>query len=908
MTNTPNPNNEPQNSANRRIWLLWLSRSGFAFGAIVLVGIAAGAWWAWIFVQEQLAPLVEKNLSQSLKRPVKLGKVERFSVNGLRFGASQIPATPTDPDRASVGAIDVGFNIPQMLLNRTLQLDLTLVNPDVYIEQDNNNRWIAGEISVASGSGPIKTEVRSVKVSNAKVVLVPNPKPANPRVPVGIPQLNGKAEFVDKGQRIRFDMGGQLATGGNFNVSGEHLPPSQQTNLQLQGQNLLITDLDRLVKLPLNLSAGRVDGNLTVRYNPAQPLFLLGMARLNDVTAKFQQLPAPFSNTNGVLNFSGQEIKLDNVATRLGQIPLQANGTFHTQNGYDISAQVPNVPIGNITQTLNLKTPVPISAEVRSQVRLTGPNQAPVLLGEFTTTKPAQVDKLQFSSISGRFAFAPATNEFAIANLQAKPTVGGQIIGKGNVKLGQGGGMVFDAEVQNVPGDAIAQQYGVTLSPSIKIGNVSAKAQVFGPLNDIRVAARWQAPQATYPAAGEVIIAKGQTVLRDATFKVAGNTLKAAARIADGRWEALVEGSQLPVKDILAVLPESIPAQEQRRNSQSPVPNPQSLLIFLLLPFYFLLLGAADLNQQLDIRINNGTQGELRNEADRLVRLGGQARQQGNLDKAIPYWSQALIIYHRIGDIQSVGRIYDFLGLAYAELGDYQRAEDALRRRLGVARDNKDWQGQIFGLNNVGTVLLRRGSLSAAQTTFEEALAIARSVNNAAGIGLSLNNLGLVASGYGDRNRAIKLYEEAVIYRSRAGDPIGQANTFNNLGDAYRAVNSFKDTIRAYGAALGIAKEAREGPNQFRAIDGLVLTYCSARQYTRAIELLQQRIASAQDAADPRQELISLRSLAQLYQQIGKYSDARSVYHRAIALARTLKDTKAEATLLSQVLEIMRDR
>jgi len=576
MTNTPNPNNEPQNSANRRIWLLWLSRSGFAFGAIVLVGIAAGAWWAWIFVQEQLAPLVEKNLSQSLKRPVKLGKVERFSVNGLRFGASQIPATPTDPDRASVGAIDVGFNIPQMLLNRTLQLDLTLVNPDVYIEQDNNNRWIAGEISVASGSGPIKTEVRSVKVSNAKVVLVPNPKPANPRVPVGIPQLNGKAEFVDKGQRIRFDMGGQLATGGNFNVSGEHLPPSQQTNLQLQGQNLLITDLDRLVKLPLNLSAGRVDGNLTVRYNPAQPLFLLGMARLNDVTAKFQQLPAPFSNTNGVLNFSGQEIKLDNVATRLGQIPLQANGTFHTQNGYDISAQVPNVPIGNITQTLNLKTPVPISAEVRSQVRLTGPNQAPVLLGEFTTTKPAQVDKLQFSSISGRFAFAPATNEFAIANLQAKPTVGGQIIGKGNVKLGQGGGMVFDAEVQNVPGDAIAQQYGVTLSPSIKIGNVSAKAQVFGPLNDIRVAARWQAPQATYPAAGEVIIAKGQTVLRDATFKVAGNTLKAAARIADGRWEALVEGSQLPVKDILAVLPESIPAQEQRRNSQSPVPNPQS--------------------------------------------------------------------------------------------------------------------------------------------------------------------------------------------------------------------------------------------------------------------------------------------------------------------------------------------
>ncbi|MFB2921860.1 translocation/assembly module TamB domain-containing protein [Aerosakkonema funiforme] len=565
MTNSPNPSNEPQSSANRRVWLLWLSRTGLAFGVLVVVGVAAGAWWAWVFVQEQLGPLVEKNLSESLKRPLKLGKVERFSVSGLRFGASEIPATPTDPDRAAVGAIDVGFNPVKLLLNRTLELDLTLVNPDVYIEQDEKDRWIVSEISVGEGTGPFKTEIKSVRVSNAKVVLVPNPKPAFPRVPIGITPLNGNAQIEDRGQRIRFDLGGQLATGGNFNISGEHSIPLKQTNVQLQGQNLLVTDLDRLVKFSFNLSDGRADGNLTVRYTPEQPLFLSGTALLKDVTANFKQLPAPFNNTNGMLRFNDREITLDNVTTRLGQVPLQANGSFDLQKGYDITAQVPSLAIANIVQTLNLKTSLPVSGEVRAGVRLTGPIEAPILLGQFTTTKPTQVDKLQFSSIGARFALAPTTNELAIADLQAKPTVGGQITGKGNVKLGQEGGLVIDAEIQNVPGDAIAQAYGTTLSPSLKIGNVSAKAQVFGPLNDIRLVTRWQAPQATYPAAGEVVIARGQTVLRDATFQVAGKTLQAAARIADGRWEALVEGSQLPVKDILAALPE---------NAEKPTPKP----------------------------------------------------------------------------------------------------------------------------------------------------------------------------------------------------------------------------------------------------------------------------------------------------------------------------------------------
>jgi hypothetical protein len=60
----------------------------------------------------------------------------------------------------------------------------------------------------------------------------------------------------------------------------------------------------------------------------------------------------------------------------------------------------------------------------------------------------------------------------------------------------------------------------------------------------------------------------------------------------------------------------------------------------------------SNLEQQLDIPLNNGIQGEDRDQADFLLRLGGQALGHGNYEKAIANWWQALDLYQRVGDLQ----------------------------------------------------------------------------------------------------------------------------------------------------------------------------------------------------------------------------------------------------------------
>ncbi len=315
-----------------------------------------------------------------------------------------------------------------------------------------------------------------------------------------------------------------------------------------------------------------------------------------------------------------------------------------------------------------------------------------------------------------------------------------------------------------------------------------------------------------------------------------------------------------------------------------------------------------DLDQQLDIPLNNGIQGEARDRADVLLRLGGQAQRSGNFDKAIASWLQALDLYEKSGDLQGLGRTYDYLGLTYANLGRYQEAEDALRRRLGVARTRQDFQGQIYGLNNLGTVFLQVGNLEAAQATFTEALKIARSVKNREAEGLSLSNLGLVAAGRGNYLEAIKQYEAALFFRLQSEDSLGEINTRNNLADAYRGAKRHRDAVASYRAALGLAQSSRDVPNQFRALRGLVQSYSAVGQYLLALKTLDQHIALAQKEANRSEELIALRLSAQVYQATGNLSNAQAFYVEAIALARALGDTQEEAFLRNDLAQILYER
>ncbi|MBE9177673.1 tetratricopeptide repeat protein [Oculatella sp. LEGE 06141] len=295
-----------------------------------------------------------------------------------------------------------------------------------------------------------------------------------------------------------------------------------------------------------------------------------------------------------------------------------------------------------------------------------------------------------------------------------------------------------------------------------------------------------------------------------------------------------------------------------------------------------------------------GETASQRSEADRLMRLASERQSVGASEEALGLWQEALDLYSRLADFAGMGRAYDYLGLTFADLGRYAEAEDALRRRLAIARDEQDFQGQVYGLNNLGTVLLHRLNPQSAQALFSEALTIARQMNHSSGQGLSLSNLGLVAASLGRYDDAIEYYEEAVQLRRRAGDRSGEVNTLNNLATVYLNANLPIDALRVSLTALDFARYHGDRPNQVRAIDNLVAVYTLRGQDQQALELLEQRVQLT-DRRDRQQQLISVRSLAEAYRRTGNMTAAQETYQQAIAIAQELQNHRAETELRARL-------
>jgi translocation and assembly module TamB len=548
-----------------RRWLWYLLSLG---GGAVLVGGIVATLYIQRFIAQELAPLIADSLSNTFSRPVKVGKVERISLTSLRLGASSLPPTAEDADQVKVEAIEVRFNLLEALWSRNLHLDLTLIRPDIFVDQDEEGQWVKTSIKEEESDSYIKTKLDEIRFQDGRLVLaaakqlkdkddVEKPNTAadieedkedagEARVltRLTIANINGNTTLRNDNQRIRFNITGDPDTGGELRLKGDLNRAIDSTKLTVEAQNLLAPTVSVVVPLPVTLLTGRASGKLDVEFAQEEGVtpFVNGTIRFRDAGMKIPAVPNTFNRLRGGLRFKGHEITFQDVRGRYGEIPASAQGGLDTDKGYFISARVPSVTAATLLKTFDLKTPVPVAGVFGGQIKVGGAIASPRLTGIATSLEPARVDQITLAKADTRFTLTPTALTFN--DIRATPTSGGRVTGTGTIQFGDRQGLVFDFQGQDLDGDAIARDYGST--PAITIGSLSATAQVFGPFDSIETIARWQAPQATYPARGTVAFnSRNSDRIRftDTAALVAGGMVRGEGELRQRQWNAAVETS-----------------------------------------------------------------------------------------------------------------------------------------------------------------------------------------------------------------------------------------------------------------------------------------------------------------------------------------------------------------------------
>ncbi len=588
-------------------------RAGFVAGGLLVVGLAGGVWWAWRFVNEDLAPLIARQVSNQLNRPVEVGPIEQISLNRIVFGPSAIPATPADADRLEIPRVEVTFNPFEVLWDRTLSVDVTLIRPEAFADQNEDGEWISTRLRDNSGAPEplVKVEVDALRVRDGTLTLVPfgdvdeskvvepdeqereqeqrnpNPEPQDedapetlPRDAVARPQLviqdvDANALFRNNNRLISYDVSGRPETGGEFRVSGESDLDREQTTLRAQGTNLLAPDVNLLVPLPVEVRAGRISSDLEVLFPPGDddPLQLNGTVQFQNATGRIEQIPQLLSQVNGQLRFRGQDIFFENVRGKYGLIPAQVGGSLNFEQGYNLTARSDRTTIPELLETFDVSSPVPVTGALRSQLRITGDIEEPIIAGVAENITPVRVDRVTFASAQSRYRVADGVLSFD--GIQAVPVGGGQVTGNGRIAFGgeddeedqddnqnnqnnnqannqnnqsnNQGSVAFFLQGQNLPGDTIARQYGANLN-NFTIGVVDAQVRVSGTPDNLTTLVDFQAPQATYAARGRVRVQGDRIALEDGAALVAGGIVRANAETVNRRWTADVQASGIELR------------------------------------------------------------------------------------------------------------------------------------------------------------------------------------------------------------------------------------------------------------------------------------------------------------------------------------------------------------------------
>jgi tetratricopeptide (TPR) repeat protein len=284
-----------------------------------------------------------------------------------------------------------------------------------------------------------------------------------------------------------------------------------------------------------------------------------------------------------------------------------------------------------------------------------------------------------------------------------------------------------------------------------------------------------------------------------------------------------------------------------------------------------------------------------------LGNLGLAYSDLGQVDKAIKYYEQALVIAREIGDSRGEGNRLGYLGIAYYQLGQVDKAIEYYDQALVIARETGDRRGEGNWLGNLGSAYSDLGQVDTAIGYYDQALVIAREIGDRRDEGNGLGNLGLAYYQLGQVDTAIGYYDQALVIAREIGERRNEGSWLGNIGSAYHQLGRVDKAIEYYDQALVIARETGERRNEGNWLGNLGNVYSALGQVDKAIEYYDQALVIAHEIGERHNEGNWLGNLGSAYSDLGQVDTAIGYYDQALVIAREIGDRRGEGNRLGNI-------
>jgi tetratricopeptide (TPR) repeat protein len=248
----------------------------------------------------------------------------------------------------------------------------------------------------------------------------------------------------------------------------------------------------------------------------------------------------------------------------------------------------------------------------------------------------------------------------------------------------------------------------------------------------------------------------------------------------------------------------------------------------------------------------------------------------------------------QLGIKQQIGADLGNLGIAYANLGEYQKAIEYYEQALQISLEIGYRLSERNHLGSLGNAYLGLGEYRKAIEYYEQALQISLEISDLRGEGNCLGNLGSAYFSLGEYQKAIEYHEKSLEIKREIGDRLGEGNSLGNLGTAYNSLGEYRKAIEYHEQTLQISREIGNRQGEGTILGNLGNAYQNLGEYQKAIENHEQALEIAREVGDRQGEGNSLGNLGNAYANLGEYQRAKDFYLQSIAIFEAIGSPYAE--------------
>jgi tetratricopeptide (TPR) repeat protein len=243
--------------------------------------------------------------------------------------------------------------------------------------------------------------------------------------------------------------------------------------------------------------------------------------------------------------------------------------------------------------------------------------------------------------------------------------------------------------------------------------------------------------------------------------------------------------------------------------------------------------------------------GNRSGEGMTLNNLGLAYAALARVEDAIAYYEKALVIAREIGRRDSEATALGNLGQVYADLGDVRQAIRFYKRELAILDGIGDQRLKGDALGLLGEAYAVLGDRKTAISYFKQRVEIARHIGDRRGEAAGLGNLGAAYANQGEAGKALSHYEKALVIDREIGDLRGEAKDLGNLGRAYTTLGEYEKATECYEKALLISRKIGDKRTEGRTLSSLGFAHADAGRTSKAITLLEQALEIGIAIQDP---------------------------------------------------------